>query len=450
MRSSLHALARAIALAIVAGTSSVAAAVAPGAAAAAPAAPKATATPALTSLRALPSPAGSGSVAPHLSRSRDGEVWMSWLEPRARGGHALRVSQFKGHRWSTPFTAAEGDSFFANWADRPGVLALGEGCLAAWWLWKTSAGTYSYDVRISFSGDRGRTWSNAIIPHRDGTPTEHGFVSLLPEGEAVRAVWLDGRNFAAARAKSPAGTKESAEHDVDADMTVRSAVIRQDGSLREEAALDGRACECCPTDAVHTMLGLLVAYRDRSPDEVRDIALVRATQIAHTPGDSSVISETLWSEPYRLHADGWKIAGCPVNGPAMDADDDRVAIAWYTEAEDSARVLLAFSKDGGKGFGAPIHVDGGDPLGRVDVLLLEDGSALALWLESRAKGAVVLARRVTPEGARSAPVTIAETSAKRASGYPRMVRDGRRVVFAWTDAGTPSRVRVAEAMVGEK
>jgi hypothetical protein len=363
---------------------------------------------------------------------------MSWLEPRSRGGHVLRVARLLGHRWSTPLIAAEGDSFFVNWADRPGVTALGEGCLAAYWLWKTSPETYAYDVRIAFSGDKGRTWSYPVCPHRDATATEHGFVSLLPEADGVRAIWLDGRNSAAGREKrDAAGEGTHGDHEVDADMTVRTALIHLDGTLADEVALDGRACDCCPTAAVQTMSGMLVAYRDRSPDEVRDIGLVQR-------------AEGQWSEPRRLHEDGWKIPGCPVNGPALAADDDLVAAAWYSEAADSARVLVAFSRDGGNGFGAPIQVDEGVPLGRVDVVLLEDRSALVLWLESRGKDSQILARRVSPHGARSAALTIAETSPRRASGCPRMVRDERRVIFAWTEVGNPSRVRVAEAMSSER
>lgn len=399
-------------------------------------APGATAEPALTRLRALPSPAGPGSVTPCLSRSRDGEVWMSWLEPRSRGGHVLRVARLLGHRWSTPLIAAEGDSFFVNWADRPGIVALGEGCLAAHWLVKSSPEGYSYDIRVAFSGDKGRTWSYPVCPHRDATATEHGFVTLLPEADGVRAIWLDGRNFAATSEKGAAEEKHG-DHEVGADMTVRTALVHLDGTLADEIALDGRACDCCPTAAVQTMSGTLVAYRDRSPDEVRDIALVRR-------------AVGQWSEPHGLHDDGWKIPGCPVNGPALAADDDLVAAAWYSEAADSARVWVAFSRDGGRNFGDRIQVDEGVPLGRVDVVLLEDRSALVLWLESRGKDAVFLARRVSPHGARSAALTIAETSPRRASGYPRMIRDERRVIFAWTEAGNASRVRVAEAMASER
>jgi len=385
---------------------------------------------ALTRLRALPSPAGPGAITPCLSRSHDGEIWMSWLEPRPRGRHALRVARLVGHGWSTPLSAAEGDGFFVNWADRPGIAALGEGCLAAHWRVKSNPEGHAYDVRISFSGDKGRTWSDAVCPHRDATPTEHGFVSLLKEGDGVRAIWLDGRNSATGR---EGGGAQHGDHEVEADMTVRTALVHLDGTLADEVALDGRACDCCPTAAVQTLSGMLVAYRDRSAEEVRDIALVRR-------------AEGQWSEPRPLHTDGWKIPGCPVNGPALDADDDLVAAAWYTEAVDSARVLVAFSRDGGRGFGEPIAVDDGAPLGRVDVALLEDRSALVLWLESHGKEAEVMARRVSPHGARSPAFTVAETSPRRASGYPRMIRDGRRVIIAWTEATDPPRLHVAEAM----
>jgi len=405
--------------------------------ASAPPAGARTLAPALAAPSALPSPAVPGGSEPHLSRSRDGEVWMSWIEPREGGGHALRMAKLVGQTWSTPSTAAEGDSFFVNWADRPSVVALGGGRLAAHWLRRFGPETESYGIRVAFSGDSGRTWSQPVCPHRDSTASEHGFVSLLPETDGVRALWLDGRNFAAARARWHPESEEGDpghEHEPQADMTLRTAVVHPDGSLTDEAELDGRVCDCCPTAAAGLARGLLVAYRDRSPEEVRDVAVIRRTDGA-------------WSAATPVHADGWKIKGCPVNGPAVDAAAERVAVAWYSEAGDSARVLAAFSKDRGGRFGAPIQVDQGAPLGRVDVALLEDGTALVLWLETQGSGAVVLARRVAGDGSRSPAVTIAETTPWRTSGVPRMLRAGGRMIFAWTEAGYPSHVRVAEAAV---
>lgn len=135
-----------------------------------------------------------------------------------------------------------------------------------------------------------------------------------------------------------------------------------------------------------------------------------------------------------------------MNGPALAASGNRVALAWFTGARDTARVNVAFSRDGGAHFGAPIRVDGGSPGGRVDAVLLADGSALVSWIE-RVGGdtAAVRVRRVTSDGKSGGPITIAQSSTARASGVPRMVQAGSDIVFAWTVPGRPSRIRVARA-----
>ena len=373
-------------------------------------------------IRSMPSPAGLGSAQPRLIALEDG-IAMSWLE-RYGQGHRLRWSRWRDQRWSRPVTIAQGDSFFVNWADFPSVRWLGGTRWAAHWLWKSGAGTYSYDVRLSQSEDDGRSWSRPILPHRDGTATEHGFGTLLRDDHGVRAVWLDGRNFSGPEADGNAG----------ANMTVRTAVLAPNGRLSDEHELDDRSCECCATAAVRTARGVLVAYRDRGADEIRDIALVR-----HEHGR--------WTKPYRLHADGWKIAGCPVNGPAMDASGDRVVIAWYTAAADTPRVFAAFSEDGGRAFSNPIRIDGGDPLGRVGATLLPDGSALVSWLENGGGKSAIKVRRVSRDGGVWPPQIVAASSSARNSGFPQIVRSNGEVWFAWTESGSQPRVRIARSTV---
>jgi hypothetical protein len=128
----------------------------------------------------------------------------------------------------------------------------------------------------------------------------------------------------------------------------------------------------------------------------------------------------------------------------VDARGDRVAVAWFTAANDSARVKVALSSDAGATFRAPVRVDDGAPGGRVDVAMLADGSALVSWIE-RLGGdtAAVRVRRVRPTGATGQSVTIANSSAARASGFPRMAVTGNQVLFAWTVPGSPSQVHVA-------
>ena len=102
-----------------------------------------------------------------------------------------------------------------------------------------------------------------------------------------------------------------------------------------------------------------------------------------------------WTEGRPVHADGWVMPACPVNGPQADADGQRVAVAWFTAADSTPAVKLAYSTDGGATFAAPVRVDGGNPEGRVDVQLLADGGALVSWIERTGETeAAVRVRRV--------------------------------------------------------
>lgn len=381
--------------------------------------------PAVAEIRELPSPAAPGSGEPNLAAGEDGRVYLTWIEPAADSAHALRFSVLEGEAWSAPRTIAEGRGWFVNWADFPTLAVLPGGRLAAHWLQKSGEGTYHYDVRVAQSADGGATWSPGAVPHRDGTQAEHGFVSLWAEsGDSVGAVWLDGRKYA------------GAEHGEKGEMMLVHTTLASDGSPGEEVVLDERNCDCCQTSMAMTSRGPLVVYRDRSEDEVRDVYAVRRV-------------DGRWTEPVPVHRDGWVIPACPVNGPAVSAQGERAVVAWFTGAQDTARVRVAFSGDAGATFGEALRVDDGDPAGRVDVELLEDGSALVSWLERTGEeSAEVRVRRVAPGGALGPAATVASSSGARASGFPRMARSGDGVVFAWTAPGDPSAVRVAHARLG--
>jgi hypothetical protein len=371
--------------------------------------------------RPIESPADTGSAEPYLAADDEGNVYLSWLGRAPSGERALFVSHGRGSRFEPGRIVASGDSLFANWADTPGLIALGDGRLVAWWLVRQGDG-FAYHVRVASSSDDGRTWSPVVALHGDASLTEHGFVSAAVDGDDVRLVWLDGRAFEGAEGHGHADGGAGPE------MQLRSARIGADGRVLEEQIVDARVCDCCPTAAVAVSGSVLVAYRDRSPEEIRDIALARFERGA-------------WSEPRVPHADGWHIPGCPVNGPALDARGDLVGFAWFTGASDSARVQVALSANGGRGFGAPVRVDEGNPAGRAGVAVLADGSALVTWIESVPDTAYVLVRRVTSRGA-SASLPIARVSSSRRSGVPRLLATRDEMVVVWTEVGPPSRVRV--------
>jgi hypothetical protein len=362
-------------------------------------------------------PAKPGALGPNLTL--DGKtVLLSWLEPPhpgvkpQEGNYALRFSRLENRRWSEPATVASGTDFFANWADFPSVTPDARGRLLAHWAAKSGGEKYSYDVRLAFSKDRGRTWKLLGTAHDDKTPTEHGFVSAVPEGDRMRLFWLDGRETAGGSGA----------------MALRTAVVGD--AVGKSEVLDGKVCDCCQTGAAATADGPAVVYRDRSDGEIRDVAVVR--RIGNR-----------WTPPKPVHHDGWEIGGCPVNGPAIAAGGRRVAVAWYTQAADRPRVEVAFSNDAGASFGPAVVVDARAPLGRVDVVLDGNGDALVLWVASEGKSAAIRLARVTPAGRVGPAVSVAPTEASRSSGFPRVERAGDTLVVAWVEASGPSRLRAA-------
>lgn len=379
-------------------------------------------------IRPADPPSGTDSREPELSVTKDGRLILSWVEKSTEGSYALRFAVRDTSVWSTAATVAEGNDWFVNWADFPSVIGLSDGSMAAHWLVKSGAGSYAYNVNIARSQD-GRTWSKPVVPHNDQTQTEHGFVSLLPLPDGrIGAVWVDGRNLKDVNESHDEGAP------LPVSMTLRYAAIDAAGGISDEVELDERICECCQTSAALTSEGAIAVYRDRSTSEVRDIYAVSKQQ-----GN--------WSKPRQLYADSWDINGCPVNGPSIAAEDRRVAVAWYTEAQQSPRVKIVFSTDAGATFSTPIEVDDGQAIGRADVALLADGSALVCWMSGTTEGGAIKVRRVTPDGSLGPVSIVAETSISRSSGFPRIARQGDEIHFAWTEFGKPSRVRIATADV---
>jgi hypothetical protein len=338
----------------------------------------------------------------------------SWIE-RDDDIARLMVATLKGDEWSEPAEAARGSNWFINWADFPSVLAVDDSTWYTFILPQAGQGTYAYHVHSLVTTDAGLNWSEPRRLHDDDSPTEHGFVSMTAHGSQALAIWLDGRQGATA--------SESPGHG-HAPMSLRAGFISPDGATVDAFEIDERVCDCCQTSAVNVAASTLVAYRNRAADETRDIHLAR-------------FDGTGWSAIGVLHDDGWVIAGCPVNGPALAADGAAVAAAWFTAAGNKPRVYVARSRDEGATFDSPIRVDGGQPLGRVDVVM-SGGDILVSWIEETETGAELRLAQVGPTGDIS-PHVAAPMTRSRGGGFPRMAVSGGNVLLAWLDYDEDSR-----------
>lgn len=356
----------------------------------------------------LESPVTDSSAEPYLFTNKNGVVYLSWVQKKGNES-SLQFSTLVNGQWSQPVKVSSGNNWFVNWADYPVISSDSSGHMLAHFLEKSDTAKFTYDIHLVASNDAGKTWGNSKILHDDGKKAEHGFVSITPYNEHFFVSWLDGRKTAM---EGDAGYHEG-HH---GEMTLRGALLDKTGIKTKEWELDPRICDCCQTSIAITSNGPVVVYRDRSTEEIRDMSIVRFIN-----GE--------WTEPKTIFADQWKIAGCPVNGPRADAIGNHLAVAWFSMKENKGQVKVIFSEDGGATFKDPIQVDEGKPIGRVDIVMLDEKTAMISWME----GSTIKALKINADGTKGTSIIIAESSDSRASGFPQMTKAGNKLIFAWTD-----------------
>jgi len=347
-----------------------------------------------------------GSNGVQLSASKRG-VLASWIETE-NDEPTLKFAERTAAGWTQPMKVASGEDWFITEADTPSVLRLSNGALVADWMQSSSDEFESSNLRLVYSKDNGKTWSKSFLPHHDGTITQHAFATLfeLANGN-LGLVYLDGRLTVKDREHGP--------------MTLRYAAYNAQWAQASDRGIDAKVCDCCTTSVAMTADGPIAVYRDRTDAEVRDIYVTRYENGAWTAGKP-------------VHNDGWTVHACPVNGPSISANGRNVAVAWFVAKNDQGQAFAAFSNDAGRTWGEPIRLDDAASLGKVEIEMLDDGSAVASWMEFANQRSQYRARRIEASGTKSAPVTIAGAAGTgRVGGVPRMARSGSELVFAWVD-----------------
>jgi len=347
-----------------------------------------------------------GSSGAQVSVSKRG-VLLSWLETD-NDEPALKFAERTATGWTPPVKVASGEDWFITEADTPSVLRLSNGTLVADWMQSSSDEFEASNLRLSYSKDDGKTWSKTFLPHHDGTITQHAFATLfeLANGN-LGVVWLDGRLTVKDREHGP--------------MTLRYGAYNAQWAQVSDRGIDVKVCDCCTTSVAMTADGPIAVYRNRTDDEIRDIYVTRYENGGWTAGKT-------------VHDDGWSIHACPVNGPSISANGRNVAVAWFVAKNDQGQAFAAFSNDAGRTWGQQIRLDDAASLGKVEIEMLDDGSAVAAWMEFANQRSQFRVRRIEASGAKSAPVTVAGAAGTgRAGGVPRMARSGSELVFAWVD-----------------
>ena len=364
-----------------------------------------------TEAREVPFPGAAGSAQPRLAAGVDGTPVLSWLEPAADGAVALRYAVFAAGAFGEPREVTRGDDFFVNWADLPSVQPITADVWAAHWLKLAPDSAGAYHVATTVSADGGRTWSAPGQLNDDNAIAEHGFVDLFAWNGSVAALWLDGRQLAEWSFDEP---------DRLLGTSLRIAQLDDSGAVSAREIVDELVCDCCQPAAAMTSSGPVLAYRDRTPEEIRDVVVRRHAAAG-------------WQPPVPAATDGWHIEGCPVNGPAIAASGERVAVAWFTAAGGTPRVEFAWSDDGAASFAPALELDGAGSFGQVGLVLGRGGTAHATWWRAAAGGGTDLVlRTVATDGSLGEPRVVAHSAAAQPVDVPQLAAAGDDLLIAWT------------------
>ncbi len=360
----------------------------------------------LGGLESIGPPVSPGSAFPALSvegpttGTTEDQVLLTWVSP-SPAGPRFEFSRWAGGVWSSPVTIAPKVEV-AGPPDRPVLAVIETQAVRRTLIARTG------DV-VGRSADAGRSWDR--LPAR-----ELPFASMVGGDDGAFAFWLASNGDGTARLL---GTRV----------------------LAGESLLDPLVADGSGTAAAMTWDGPIVVYRDRDATGAEDLSIVRR-------------EAGRWTAPGAIARECWRPEKTPGSGPAISASRRRIAVAWYSEAQGSPALWVAFSGDAGRTFGAPVKVDsltkGHAPWGPVAVALDEKGDALVLWLSlSGSTETTLLLSRVAADGRRGEPVTVARGRLSSAKGEPQLAVANGRAVIAWVEGGSASGVRVATLLLAE-
>ena len=336
-----------------------------------------------------------GMSVPTAAVAPDGTLWVAWVEgPHVHVGASRDLGKtFTG----TVRVNADPEKVDANGEARPKIALGPDGELFVSYTHRRETG-YTGDVRFSRSVDGGRTFSPPVSVLDEGMSSgRFDALTVAPNGD-VHVFWI-GRTT----------SKASALY-----QKVSTDRGRTFGASRK---VKDDVCECCRLAVAWDGTSPLLLWRDLMDGGVRDHSLARIGAPAEPPA-------------VRASDDGWEIAACPHQGPALAVGGDGTwHLAWFTgDGKRGKGTFYRRSIDGGRTFSEPIRI--GSNAARPQVLTAGRRVWLA-WKEAAGSDATaVVTMRSADAGATwSEPAEVART--KGASDHPLLVARGGAALLSW-------------------
>ena len=363
---------------------------------------------------------------PMVVAGRDGVLWRVSVE----GLQHVVVSRSAddGRTFGAPVRVTrEPEPIDANGESRP-KIAVGPGRELYVTYTRKGRQAYTGDVRFSRSLDGGLTFDPPRTINDDGLDISHRFDTLVVGSDgAVHIAWIDKRDEQRAKVASRPYAGAAIYYTVSRDRGASFAPNRK---------VKDHVCECCRIAAVIDPAGdLVLAWRDILPGGVRDHGFVRIT------GHGRVLT------PHRLTYDGWKIDACPHHGPALAAGGDGTLHAvWFTGESPQGPGAFYARFDSEGAMREPPRRLGAPSPGVGHAAMHADGDHVVIvWKETRGQSAILMAA-TSRDGGRTLSTPRELATASRSADHPTLVVTRRGLRVSWfSDEGGHRLLPVEEA-----
>lgn len=338
---------------------------------------------------------------PAVAASRDGSIFVIWVEHRkdGQGDVFFRKTNLSRTQTSAPIRINPVVGRATAWRGDPPTIAIApDGTILVAWTSRAADKGHENNLYLSASRDGGATFETHVKINDDEKPAVHGMHSLAIDNKGrIYLAWLDERNVSPA---APMEKHRGEAHEIESNREVFTAYSEDGGhTISRNQVIAREACPCCKTALISSPDGrVYVGWRQVLKGDLRHIAVA-----------SSADNGGTYSSPVIVSDDKWVIAGCPVSGPSLSArENGSLRVLWYTEGEAGTQGLyMAQSTDSGRTFRSRQLVSGGVVFG--NPFLLQDANAntdVAVW---QVGDTGVMRAEITNDGSIRTPSTVIAT-----------------------------------------
>jgi hypothetical protein len=303
-------------------------------------------------------------------------------------------------------------------------------------VWSTRRGD-STRIQWARSSDAGATFTAATPVPGSVAKGSRGWQSVAVDSSGrVLVMWLDHRDVPAMAMGHEHGGAGHPTSGAKEDPTERAGFSKlYFASLSDTGArpITQSVCYCCKTSLVAKGSSVYGVWRHVYPGTQRDIAFTVSRDGGRT-----------FSSPTRVSQDGWKIDGCPENGPAVAVDGaDRIHVSWVTPPDgksDTPLGLFYATSTDGRVFAPRLRIPTDGPAAHTQIVARGDSSVILAWDEMTGTKRNVGLARVGPGATDSTMITRVWPAGTVAGGWPVLASSSGGFVVAWVaDISSPAQ-----------